>query len=81
MWRRPEIQPCRSVTLPYGGCVDIDLTRLSPAEEAVAKTLGGWGAELDTDQKFWWGDWTRMIRDVVTAMRTGEPVLYDDDKD
>jgi hypothetical protein len=26
------------------------------------------------------GDWNRMIRDVITAQRTGEPVLYDDDE-
>jgi len=61
--------------------VSIDLTTLSPAEEAVATTLRGWGAELDTDEKFWWADWMSMIRDVVTTMRTGEPVLYDDDGD
>lgn len=59
----------------------VDLTKLSPAEEAVAKTLSGWGAELDNDEKFWWMNWSMMIRDVVTAMRTGEPVLYDDDED
>lgn len=57
------------------------LNELSPAEEAVAKTLRGWCAELDTGQKFWWGDWSSIIRDVVIAMRTGEPVLYDDDDD
>lgn len=38
----------------------------------------GWGAELDAGQKFWWMDWNRMIRDAITAMRTGEPALYDD---
>jgi hypothetical protein len=37
-------------------------------------------AELDVGQKFWWMDWNRMIRDAITAMRTGEPVLYDDDE-
>jgi hypothetical protein len=47
-------------------------------EAAVERTLVGWGAELDVGQKFWWMDWNRMIRDVITAMRTGEPVLYDD---
>ena len=36
-------------------------------------------AELDAGQKFWWMDWNRMIRDPITAMRTGEPVLYDDE--
>lgn len=51
----------------------VNLTTLSPGEEAVAKTLRGWGAELDNEQKFWWADWMGMIRDVVTAMRTGEP--------
>ena len=61
--------------------MSIDLTKLSPAEEAVATTLRGWGAELDTDEKFWWADWMSMTRDVVTTMRTGEPVLYDDEDD
>lgn len=49
-------------------------------EAAVERTLVGWGAELDAGQKFWWMDWNRMIRDAITAMRTGEPVLYDDDE-
>ena len=48
-------------------------------EAAVEKTLVGWGAELDAGQKFWWMDWNRMIRDAITAMRTGEPALYDDE--
>ena len=52
----------------------------SKVEEAVRATLRGWGAELDTRQKFWWMDWTRMTEDVVEAMRTGEAVLYDDDE-
>ena len=47
-------------------------------EAAVEQTPVGWGAELDACQKFWWMDWNRMIRDAITAMRTGEPVLYDD---
>jgi hypothetical protein len=46
--------------------VYVDLTKLSPAEDAVARTLGGWGAELDSNEKFWSADWTKMIRDVVT---------------
>ena len=49
-------------------------------ETAVERTLVGWGAELDVGQKFWWMDWNRMIRDVITALRTGEPVVYDDDE-
>ena len=49
-------------------------------EAAVERTLVGWGAELDAGQKFWRMDWNRMIRDAITAMRTGEPVLYDDDE-
>ena len=49
-------------------------------EAAIQQTLVGWCAELDTGRKFWWGDWNRMIRDVITALRTGEPVLYDDDE-
>ncbi len=79
--RWPETQDRLIITLPYLEDVDVNLTELSPGEEAVAKTLRGWGAELDNDQKFWWADWTRMTRDVVTAMRTGEPVLYDDEDD
>ena len=48
-------------------------------EAAIQQTLVGWGAELDAGQKFWWMDWNRMIRDVITAQRTGEPVVYDDE--
>lgn len=44
-------------------------------EAAIQQTLVGWCAELDTGRKFWWGGWNRMIRDVITALRTGEPVL------
>ncbi len=47
-------------------------------EEALTRTLRGWCAELDDGRKFWWTDWTRMIGDAVTAVRTGEPVLHDD---
>ena len=36
-------------------------------ETAVERTLVGWGAELDVGQKFWWMDWNRMIRDVITT--------------
>ena len=55
-------------------------TELSQAtvEAAVEATLKGWGAELYVGQKFWWMDWNRMIRDVLTALRTGEPVVIDD---
>ena len=55
-------------------------TELSQAtvEAAVEATLRGWGAELYVGQKFWWMDWNRMIRDVLTALRTGEPVVVDD---
>ena len=59
----------------------LDLNKLSSAEQAVAKTLSGWGSELDNDEKFRWMNWSMRIRDVVTAMRMGEPVLYDDDED
>lgn len=48
--------------------------------DAATATLLGWGAELDTFQKFWWMDWRKMIEDVITAVRTGEPVLYEDDE-
>jgi hypothetical protein len=47
-------------------------------EAAVEETLRGWGAELYTGQKFWWMDWNRLILDVLTALRTGEPVVVDD---
>lgn len=57
----------------------VDLTQLTRTEQAVADTLRGWGAELDNEQKFWWADWTNMIRDTITAMRTGDPVMYEDD--
>ena len=51
-------------------------------ETAVTGTLRGWGRELDDDRKFWWHDWNRMIRDTLTAARTGEVVYYpDDDED
>jgi hypothetical protein len=63
----------------YRGGVDVDLSELSSAEEAVAATLRGWGDELDPGEKFWLMNWDFMIRDVVVTMRTGEPVLYDDE--
>ena len=47
-------------------------------EAAVEETLRGWGAELYTGQKFWWMDWNRLVRDLLTALRTGEPVGIDD---
>ena len=56
------------------------LTQLTSTEQAVADTLRGWGAERDNEQKFWWADWTNMIRDTITAMRPGDPVMYEDDK-
>lgn len=59
--------------------MDVDLNKLSRAEEAVAATLRGWGDELDPGAKFWLMNWNYMIRDVVTAMRTGEPVLHEDE--
>ena len=52
---------------------------LTPSEAAVERTLRGWCAELDTGRKFWWGDWNNLISDVLVAMRTGEPVVYDED--
>jgi len=36
------------------------------------------GRGAERRQKFWWMDWNRMIRDAITAMHTGEPVLYDE---
>ena len=59
--------------------MDVDLSQLSRAEQAVAATLRGWGDELDPGEKFWLMNWNFMIRDVVVAMRTGEPVVYDDE--
>ena len=47
-------------------------------EAAVEATLRDWGAELYVGQKFWWMDWNRMIRDVLTSLRAGEPVAIDD---
>ncbi len=47
-------------------------------EAAVEETLRGWAAELYNGQKFWWMDWDRLIRDTLTALRTGEPVGVDD---
>ena len=31
-------------------------------------------------QKFWGMDWSRIIEDVVESIRTGAPVVYDDDE-
>jgi hypothetical protein len=49
-------------------------------EAAVKETLLGWGGELDDGRKFWWGDWQRLINDVITAIRTGTAVTYDEDE-
>ncbi len=67
------------VATSYRGGMEVNLSELSPAEEAVAATLRGWGDELDRGEKFWLMNWNVMIRDVVVALRTGEPVLYEDD--
>lgn len=45
----------------------------------MAATLRGWGDDLDRGEKFWLMDWNNMIRDVIRAVRIGEPVLYDDE--
>ena len=55
-------------------------SQLTSTERAVADTLCGWGDELDNDQKFWWADWMNLVRDTITAMRTGDPVIYEDDE-
>lgn len=34
---------------------------------------------MTRSRTFWWGDWTKMIGNAITAVRTGEPVLYPDD--
>ncbi len=72
--------PSLVVAAAYRGPMSMTPSAPSQAqiEAAVEQTLVGWGAELDAGQKFWWMDWNRMIRDAITAMRTGEPVLYDD---
>ena len=49
-------------------------------EDVVTTTLVGWCREFDMFQKFWWMDWRKMIGDVVEAMRTGEPAVYEDDE-
>lgn len=72
-----ETQVRESAAAPYRWGVDVNLSELSPAEEAVAATLRGWGDELG--EKFWVMDWNNMIRDVIRALRTGEPVLHEDD--
>ncbi len=64
--------------VPWSNVVRAGAPSQAQIEAAVEQTLVGWGAELDAGQKFWWMDWNRMIRDAITAMRTGEPVLYDD---
>ena len=76
------MQPPPSEEASYVGVMSTTPGAPSQAqiEAAVEQTLVGWGAELDAGQKFWWMDWNRMIRDAITAMRTGEPVLYDDDE-
>lgn len=48
-------------------------------EDALKRTLYGWAGELDTGRKFWWADWANLIGDAITAVRTGEPVLYPED--
>lgn len=50
-------------------------------EDALKRTLYGWAGELDTGRKFWWADWAKLIGDAITAVRTGEPVLYPEDDD
>jgi hypothetical protein len=74
-----ETEVSESATVSYRGGVDVNLSELSPAEEAVAATLRGWGDEFDRGEKFWLMGWNNMIRDVIRAIRTGEPVLYEDD--
>ncbi len=62
---------------------DMNVQTVPPSPEqqeaAIRTTLLGWCDELYDGQKFWWGDWTRIIEDVITAMRTGTPVDYGDD--
>jgi hypothetical protein len=74
VWDVPSTATARVRELSRGN----DLT---PTEDAVARALRGWGADLDIGQKFWWHDWNRTIRDAVEAMRMSEPVLYDDEQE
>lgn len=76
----PKPQSVATRGTPTVRSMAVDLTQLTQTEQAVADTLRGWGAGLDNEQKFWWADWTNMIRDTITAMRTGDPVMYEDDK-
>jgi hypothetical protein len=73
--------PRRTDEAPYGVAVSGPMRQSNQdqIEAAVEQTLAGWGAELDTGRKFWSMDWNQMMRDVITALRSGEPVLYDDD--
>ena len=72
--------PSPRETTSYVGVMSPGAPTQAQIEAAVEQTLVGWGAELDAGQKFWWMDWNRVIRDAITALRTGEPVLYDDDE-
>jgi hypothetical protein len=60
------------------GCTD---TPGPPSREqiegAVRQTLIGWGNELDEVRSLW-GDWTRFMRDVETALRTGAAVDFEE---
>lgn len=78
--RCAETQSVATRGRPTVRSMAVDLTQLTQTEQAVADTLRGLGAELDNEQKFWWADWTNMIRDTITAMRTGDPVMYEDKK-
>ena len=80
--RCTEMQPSPTEAPSYVDVMSSEPSAPSQAQigAAIEQTLVGWGAELDVGQKFWWMDWNRMIRDAITAMRTGEPVLYDDDE-
>ena len=81
MTSAPKCRPLQRWSPPTVGPMSTPGTpSQAQIEAAVEQTLVGWGAELDVGQKFWWMDWNRMIRDAITAMRTGEPVLYDDDE-
>ena len=62
------------------GVMDVQTAPLKPEQiEAVRATLVGWGNELDDGNKVWWAHWSRLIDDVITAVRTGAPVDYDDE--
>jgi hypothetical protein len=65
----------------YGRGQPSDTRAASTSGSPLERTLSGWAVELDDGRKFWWADWTKLIGDAITAVRTGERMLYPDDED